>query len=63
MKPEVKIRQAKLMGGENGHGILGQLDVTDLTGKKQAEKPRGEATGRQGERNSKGGLLSARTHA
>lgn len=60
---EVKIGQAKLMGGGNGHGILGQLDMIALVGKKKAEKPGRDAIGRRGEKNSKGGSLPACTHA
>lgn len=41
----VKIRQAKRMGGGNGHWVLGQLDKIDLSGKKKPEKPRREAIG------------------
>lgn len=41
MKLGVKIRKAKVMGGGNGHWILGQLDMIDLRGK----KPREEAIG------------------
>lgn len=63
MKLEVKIGQAKLMGGGKGHWILGEFDMIDLTGKKKAEKPRRDAIGQWGERNSKGGLLSAWIHA
>lgn len=61
MKLEVKVRQAKLAGGGNGHWICGHFGRIDLIGKKKAEKPRREAVGQRGERNSKGGLLSAFT--
>lgn len=62
MKLGVKVRQTKLMGGGNGHWIFGHYDRIDLIGKKTAEKPRSEAVGWRGEKNSKGGLLSAFTH-
>lgn len=38
VKLGVKIRKAKVMGGRNSHWILGQLDMTDLTGKKNLEE-------------------------
>lgn len=38
MKLGVRIRKAKVMGGGNGHWILGQLDMIDLTGKKNLEE-------------------------
>lgn len=62
MKLQAELRQAKLTADGDGHWILGQPDVVDLTGKKTTEKRR-DTIGREGKRISKGSLLSAYAHA